>query len=804
MISLYSLSSEVRVGDIHRYTIKAKRSCPYKSIHCKVKNTKNITFRASLLPGPFIIYADIRPASYDHNKKTDNEPIYDPDLKANQSLKTDLNVNEENIWIIEVVSQMIFGNLVTTPYKITITTNPLNEMQSLSSGNSHSSDSLSSNSELASHLEVIREDTKDLWKIPPPIPDKPIHLAILTHGIESNTTADLFYLKEQIQAHTKENVMIRGVIKNAGKTEKGIRYLGKRLALYVLEQVHENPGINKISFIGHSLGGLVQTFALGYIQEHDHTFFQRIKPINFITMASPLLGISNEGPLYVNLILTLGLLGKTGLDLCLMPTFPHKLPGLSKPTRTPIVKYLPYSPAMDVMKLFENRTVYANAVNDGIVPLRTSALLYLDWEGLGAVDLARKDKLNKMKNNKRGDNDNNNPNSNLNSEDGSDNNERKPQTEESPKNSTDNNDSDTKDTQTDKSLKEISFAINENSNKNLTNQSEHEDNMRSSSSNSSYNTIDYDTTKRDYIKSRSENNILDTINSSNENNDTYHGRQINTLPNEPRPLSVQQIPLSKPSREVAIVKTADIMCIPQRFQDMFTFLIPAKHDNHKPKHHGHRSKVKSIYKFSQTKSKEKDHKNSNSNSRSLTGSSNGTNTTTGSSSDNEGDGNKESVPETLLRHIPEPASAFVSATHLLSPPLPSKEYITNPDSRTSVIMHDQFYDESDLPPRRRTTSRSGLGTFTFMKRNRPQTTSGGEIKEQMKSPKLGPPRTQSEEEYDLGHLEEILARKWHEGMRWRKVLVGLDPEAHNNIVVRRRFVNAGGWEVVDHLVSQHF
>ncbi|CRK39869.1 hypothetical protein BN1708_020648, partial [Verticillium longisporum] len=53
-------------------------------------------------------------------------------------------------------------------------------------------------------------------------------------------------------------------------------------------------------------------------------------------------------------------------------------------------------------------------------------------------------------------------------------------------------------------------------------------------------------------------------------------------------------------------------------------------------------------------------------------------------------------------------------------------------------------------------------------------------------------------------VEEKIARAYHRGMAWRKVLVKLEPDAHNNIIVRRMFANAFGWPVVKHLVDAHF
>jgi hypothetical protein len=53
-------------------------------------------------------------------------------------------------------------------------------------------------------------------------------------------------------------------------------------------------------------------------------------------------------------------------------------------------------------------------------------------------------------------------------------------------------------------------------------------------------------------------------------------------------------------------------------------------------------------------------------------------------------------------------------------------------------------------------------------------------------------------------VEEKIARAYHRDLSWRKVLVRLEPDAHNNLIVRRRFANAYGWPVVKHLVDTHF
>ncbi|MDA4133709.1 MAG: putative lipase, partial [Thaumarchaeota archaeon] len=229
---------------------------------------------------------------------------------------------------------------------------------------------------------------------------KKVHLVVLTHGLHSNLGSDMLFLKESIDAGVKqaktdaktrrakkraaeghaepspavedddddddEEVLVRGFSGNATRTERGIKYLGKRLARYVLSMTYpdqpflpiskaasdsvaqafkghgskldpdgkpshkhstihgvassedddERPyKVTKISFIGHSLGGLVQTYAIAYVQKHSPQFFHLIEPINFIAMASPFLGLNHENPLYVKAALDFGLVGRTGQDL---------------------------------------------------------------------------------------------------------------------------------------------------------------------------------------------------------------------------------------------------------------------------------------------------------------------------------------------------------------------------------------------------------------------------------------------------------------------------------------------------------
>ncbi|GMG20831.1 unnamed protein product [Ambrosiozyma monospora] len=114
-----------------------------------------------------------------------------------------------------------------------------------------------------------------------------------------------------------------------------------------------------------------------------------------------------------------------------------------------------------------------------------------------------------------------------------------------------------------------------------------------------------------------------------------------------------------------------------------------------------------------------------------------------------------------------------SMTNVLLQPTPPMKFLMDPNSRKNVILHDKIYKPDSIP--RRTLPRT---TTTMLDSLDPG-----------KRHKI---------------LEERIARRWHKGMTWRKVLVNLLPDAHNNMVVRRRFANAYGWPVIDHLVEEHF
>lgn len=527
--------------------------------------------RAAYLAGPYVLYVDCRPEEYNVHEKsfvTADQPVFDLQLLPGKAFYAELlchTYRPKYRWTVDVVSQILFNNSIATNFDVCIATDK----------------DMSHYSVPAPHLAVSVYDTLDLWNLPVPDTTKPLHLVILTHGLHSNVSADMMFLKEQIDS-LQENVVVKGFFGNVCKTEKGIKYLGSRVAEYVVGLVRNETfsSVDKISFVGHLLGGLVQTFAIAYLQSNYPWFFEKIRPVNFVTLASPMLGVIHENPTYVKLALLAGVVGRTGQELGLQ---------LTEVGKKPLLLLLASGITHKVLKRFMRRTVYANVVNDGIVPLRTSALLYLD----------------------------------------------------------------------------------------------------------------------------------------------YHGLSLLVGPGE-KVAEDAKIPVDLPNNE-------DSQTLP--LLSMLSFFMPQKQRDR--------------YSRYQTNSSSTESGNS---------------------------------IERTLEEIPKP-SMIESATSLILPPLPSTKYITDPDSRENVILHDKVYSEDDLPnlkedgTKQQDQKKKGVIQMISDKRDEFRQLIEGNVSE---------------------HYEEEIAREYHKLMLWRKVLVKLKPDAHNNIVVRRRFANAYGWPVIEHLVENHF
>ncbi|KAL1656576.1 hypothetical protein SLS61_001042 [Didymella pomorum] len=798
--------------------------------------------------------------------KTYGVPEFEPNLKAGGYWNARLTVPEHirqgdewrnfdgtpksATWIIEVDSQIIFSNSASVSYELLVARDErsLDLGFTAVTGNSSGTPGKvqdhqqGKKSHTSSHpaqpkgvfskaIKLVVDDTTSLWNKPelPEYKDeerltdrrkskdveheqkedtrkqKNIHLVMVTHGLHSNLGADMLYLKESIDATAKqaredrrkrrqeqkgqkpepsddeptataplsggqedipdeeedddeEDVIVRGFDGNVVRTERGIQYLGKRLAKYVLrltypdqpylpikksvsqklnpfsptkdkadegKPAHEGSGIHfkphthkqkraykftSISFIGHSLGGLVQTYAIAYIYKHSPEFFQHIKPINFIAMASPMLGLSNENPMYVKFALDFGLVGRTGQDLGLT----WRAPTLAKsgwtamvsgfggqsqqqeqedPGTKPLLRILPTGPAHLVLRMFRNRTVYSNVVNDGVVPLRTSCLLFLDWRGLGKVEKARRENgligsvavwgFSQL----TGQNSSPNPS-------------------------------------------RIGFADN--------------DETDSPSGNGDDTTVP-----------------LPGVDVTNEDDRVTASE----------PAAHQFLDGQKHDPEETVQGNPGVPVSDQYFQPQNTLMQWWSYIRPTGKH---TSRDKKMFTRSQTIAKDDDEQDTADGAASSQ-SSQPRKRPLASRGDSTLDPSKNSA-------APPKTTIFESAGDIINPPTPPSSWIIDPSTRARTIFHDRVYHPEDIPPppaKKRAANRSFSG----------------------ESSKSQASAATAEENI---RVEEKIARAYHKDLSWRKVLVRLEPDAHNNIVVRRMFANAYGWPVVKHLCDTHF
>ncbi|KAG5622411.1 hypothetical protein H5410_007629 [Solanum commersonii] len=209
--------------------------------------------------------------------------------------------------------------------------------------------------------------------------DEPEHLLVLVHGI----------LASSCNTFTK--------------TFTGIDGAGKRLADEVRLVVKKKESLKKISFLAHSLGGLIARYALGELYSSDNCNEQSndavpstsanlkpvgslnigliagLEPVNFITLATPHLGVrgKNQLPFLFGLPILEKLaapiapifVGQTGSQLFLTD---------GKPTKPPLLLRMASDcddgKFISALGAFKWRVLYANVCYDHMVGWRTSSI----------------------------------------------------------------------------------------------------------------------------------------------------------------------------------------------------------------------------------------------------------------------------------------------------------------------------------------------------------------------------------------------------------------------------------------------
>lgn len=207
---------------------------------------------------------------------------------------------------------------------------------------------------------------------------EPTHLVVLSHGICANDTQTL-YLKEQLEKIKGGDLAVLCATSNAGIgcTRDGINIGGHRLALEIVEFAKRNPDINKISMIGHNIGGLYCRYAAGAL--YANGLFKALQPVNFITLATPHLG--SGGTILSDDVASV-LLGDTGEQLSCVDGFATG--------EEPMLLKICHRQFLQALLHFPNRVLYSNITPDGRVSLCSGSIREVNpYEGANEVALQR-------------------------------------------------------------------------------------------------------------------------------------------------------------------------------------------------------------------------------------------------------------------------------------------------------------------------------------------------------------------------------------------------------------------------------
>ncbi|XP_040376608.1 putative lipase C4A8.10 [Oryza brachyantha] len=221
----------------------------------------------------------------------------------------------------------------------------------------------------------------------------PDHLVVMVHGIVGSA-ADWKFGAEQFEKLLSDKVVVHCSNRNMYKlTLDGIDVMGERLAQEIIEETNKRPQIKRISFVAHSVGGLVARYAIGRLYRPPKQTSQispnlnntnrgtihGLEAVNFITVASPHLGSRGNRQVpflfgftvietFASYIIHL-IFGKTGKHLFLTDNDDGKPPLLLR-----MVDDWGDAQFMSALQVFKRRVAYSNVGHDHIVGWRTSSI----------------------------------------------------------------------------------------------------------------------------------------------------------------------------------------------------------------------------------------------------------------------------------------------------------------------------------------------------------------------------------------------------------------------------------------------
>jgi hypothetical protein len=147
------------------------------------------------------------------------------------------------------------------------------------------------------------------------------------------------------------------------RTYDGIDFWAERLVTelehVVADLESKNKRVAKFSVIGYSLGGLVIRYMLGILHSRQPSFFENVEAVNYMTIASPAIGIPAYNTFWSPVFHFLGsrLLSRSGRQLYTRDRFTGDKPLLE-------IMANPTTNFVAAIKKFKKVSIYANAVQD--------------------------------------------------------------------------------------------------------------------------------------------------------------------------------------------------------------------------------------------------------------------------------------------------------------------------------------------------------------------------------------------------------------------------------------------------------
>ncbi|KAL5558612.1 hypothetical protein UlMin_034823 [Ulmus minor] len=232
----------------------------------------------------------------------------------------------------------------------------------------------------------------------------PTHLIVMVNGLIGSAQNWKFAAKQFLRKFPEDVIVHCSESNSSMMTFDGVDVMGERLTEEVISVIKRHPDVQKISFISHSLGGLISRYAIARLYERDikrekpqengdsksdgsenpcleEKFKGKIaglEPVNFITSATPHLGSRGhrQVPVFCGVYRLekaashiSWFLGKSGKHLFLTDGKNGKQPLLLQMASDhEDLKF------MSALQSFRRRVAYANVHFDHIVGWGTSSL----------------------------------------------------------------------------------------------------------------------------------------------------------------------------------------------------------------------------------------------------------------------------------------------------------------------------------------------------------------------------------------------------------------------------------------------